>query len=217
MITHSRYKNKEDAYPLIALLEKNLISYQIENISSSIDALFVGGTDLEDKIAIKIHASDSEKVELLNLQVAKNEVNFIDKSHYLFEFSNNELIEVIDSFDEWSKVDVALAQKILIDRNINMSDDLVEQMRNQKLSKLRQGEAGDKLWIAFGFFTAILGGFLSLILGNIYFKSKKTLPNGEQVYTYDEKTRNSGRLMSNIGLIVLAFWTCVFLLTFFAS
>lgn len=64
-------------------------------------------------------------------------------------------------------------------------------------------EHGNKTWIAIWFIIAFLGGLLSIIAGYTYAFSKKINSNGDKFYTYDKETRDSGKLILIIGVIVL--------------
>ncbi|MBC7873862.1 MAG: hypothetical protein H7Y01_07700, partial [Ferruginibacter sp.] len=57
---------------------------------------------------------------------------------------------------------------------------------------------GDSLYIVLAFISALLGGFIGIIAGVVYNRSKR---NG--YYFYDKKTREKGGLMIIIGAFVL--------------
>lgn len=41
---------------------------------------------------------------------------------------------------------------------------------------------------------------------------KKTLPNGESVFAYDENSREKGNKIFKVGLIMLVLWIAIFVL-----
>jgi hypothetical protein len=214
LITYKKFKTQEEANELIDLLKSNNIDYFVENISPSVDITFTGGTELDDKIAIKLKSTDFEKVDSLLNTIATENIGLVDKDHYLFDFSNDELYEILENFNEWSKTDFVLAQKILNDRGENISDEKVQELKIKKIDELRQPEKGHKGWLIFGFISAILGGLLAIFIGYHHFRFKKSIPTGEKVYAYDTKTRKTGLRIFFVGVIALIFWIIIWLIDF---
>jgi hypothetical protein len=54
-----------------------------------------------------------------------------------------------------------------------------------------------------GYISAFLGGVIGIAIGLNLWTMKKTLPNGERVYVYNENDRNHGKIMTVVGIIVL--------------
>ncbi|MCK4663414.1 MAG: hypothetical protein KAT68_11150 [Bacteroidales bacterium] len=214
LVTYRKYRTEEEAIALIDILKYNDIEYYIENISPAVDITFTGGTELEDKIAIKLKSTDFEKIDSLLSKIATDNIDMVDKDHYLFDFSDDELFEILGNYNEWSKTDFVLAQKILNERGKDISDEKVQELKNKKISELRQPEKGHKGWLIFGFVSAILGGLLGIFIGYHHFKFKKSIPTGEKVYAYDTETRRTGLRIFYIGLIAFIFWIIIWILDF---
>ncbi|MCT4602019.1 MAG: hypothetical protein N4A59_03795 [Marinifilum sp.] len=212
LVTYKKFKTEEESVPLVDILESNDISYHIENIASAVDITFTGGTELEDKIAVKLKAVDFERVDTLFQKIVADNLDLVDKDHYLFDFSNEELYEVLENYNEWSKTDFILAQKILTDRGQNVSNEEAQELRNKKIEKLRKAEKGHRGWLIFGFISAIFGGLLGIFIGYHHFKFKKTIPTGERIYAYDAQTRKRGLHIFYVGIVALIFWIIVWLL-----
>jgi len=212
LVTYKKYKTAEEAVPLVDLLKSNDVSYQIENIAPSVDITFTGGMELENKIAIKLKPIDFEKVETLLNKLALENIDLVDNDHYLFNFSDNELFEILENYNEWSETDFILAKKILNDRGKDITDEKVQELKNQKISELRKPEKGHKGWNIFGFVSAICGGLLGIFIGYHLYKFKKSIPTGEKVYAYDTKTRRIGFRIFLIGIVSLPFWIVIKLL-----
>lgn len=209
LVTYKKFKTEEEAVPLVDILKSNDISYQTENISAAVDMTFTGGTELEDKIAIKLKAADFERVGALFHKIAMDNLDLVENDHYLFDFSNEELYEILENYNEWSKTDFILAQKILADRGQGVSDEEVQELRNKKIESLRKAEKGHRGWLIFGFISAIFGGLLGAFIGYHHFKFKKTIPTGERVYAYDAQTRKRGLHIFYVGVVALIFWVFV--------
>lgn len=212
LVTYKKFKTEEEAIPLLDILKLNEISYETENIASTVDITFTGGTELEDKIAIKLKATDFERVDSLFHKIAVDNLDLVDKDHYLFDFTNEELYEVLENYNEWSKTDFLLAQKILNDRGQGVSNEDVQELRNKKIESLRKAEKGHRGWLIFGFISAIFGGLLGICIGYHHFKFKKTIPTGERVYAYDVQTRKRGLQIFYVGIVALIFWIFIWLM-----
>lgn len=189
-------------------LETTLNTHGIDSVLgdnvSSIDATISGsGSTLQNQIEIRIKSSDFEKAEAILEKNAENLINEIDKDYYLFQFKDEELYEILLKSDEWSSFDYTLAQKILIERGKSIDQDLLNSLKNERLKLLAQPEGNQKPWIILGYIFSFLGGALGLIIGYFLWTSKKTLPNGQKVYSYSAKDRKQGKYIFYIGLIVI--------------
>lgn len=57
--------------------------------------------------------------------------------------------------------------------------------------------------IQWGYLLAITTGVFGIIIGSSLLKSKKTLPDGQKVYTYSENNRAHGKNILLLGSIIL--------------
>jgi hypothetical protein len=214
LVTYKKYKTEEEAILLIDLLKSNDIDYAVEDISPAVDITFTGGTALGDKIAIKLKYTDFEKIDSVLNKVAVDNIDLVEEDHYLFGFSDDELFEILENYNEWGKTDFILAQKILNDRGGDVSNEKVQEFKDRKIAELSQPEKGHKGWLVFGFISAILGGFLGIFIGYHHFRFKKRIPTGEKIYAYDTETRITGLRIFYVGMIALVFWITIWLLDF---
>ena len=113
-----------------------------------------------------------------------------------------ELYDILLKSDEWNKFDYSLAQKILRDRGKNIDKELLDSLKKQRLEDLAKPDENQKPWIIAGYVFALLGGFLGLIIGYFLWTSKKTLPNGQKVYSYSSNDRKHGKYIFYIALII---------------
>tara|TARA_B110000196_G_C20864549_1_gene529011 strand:- start:3 stop:656 length:654 start_codon:yes stop_codon:yes gene_type:complete len=204
-ITFHKFNLLEDAQELISTLKKNDIKVQIEDTSPPVDITFSGNT-LQNEIRIKVKQSD---VGIANQILEKQAEQLIDKfpnDYYLYDFTDNELIEIIEKSDEWSKEDYMLSQKILKDRGREISKEEIEKIKQKRIEDLRTPEKGHIGWLIFGFISAILGGLLGIFIGWFHWDFKKTDPTGQQFYAYDQQTRKTGQIIFWIGLVATIYW-----------
>lgn len=204
-ITFQRFNLKEDAVELATFLKENEIEYRIEDTSSSLDSNF-GNSQASKDYLIKLKKTDFEKADALLLQLSSNLVETIGNDHYLHEFTDDELKEIIVKKDEWSHFDYLLSQKILKERGQEILPEEIEKHRKQRLEDLAKPEERQTTWIIIGYIFALLGGFMGIFIGWYLKTHRKTLPNGDRVFNYTESDRNHGNRILIISIISLLFW-----------
>lgn len=207
-----KYPTLEQVKDLETLLNQNNIATEIADNIPPVDSSFSGST-LQNQYEIKIQLTDFEKAEKVLDENAENLIDQIDKDYYLFSFSDDELYEILLKADEWNEFDYKLAQKILIQRGKSVDTELLKALKKQRIELLAKPEENQKSWIMAGYIFAILGGFLGILIGYSLWTSKKSLPNGQKVYSYDEKDRVHGKNIFYIGLIILPFYVIIRILT----
>ena len=196
-----KFPTLEQAIELKDLLKESGIESVLADNVPPVDVTFTGNT-LQNEIEIRIKQSDFKKAEGVLEKNAEDLIDQIDKDYYLFEFSDEELYEVLLKSDEWNAFDYTLAQKILKQRGKSVDKELLNSLKNERLKDLAKPEGNQKPWIIGGYLFSILGGFLGLIIGYFLWTSKKTLPNGQKVYSYSENDRKHGKYIFYIGLII---------------
>ncbi|HAM97038.1 MAG TPA: hypothetical protein DCQ26_00350 [Marinilabiliales bacterium] len=212
LVTYSKCKTTEEAGELIELLKQHAINYLLEPIPEPPLVTYTGKDDKADILAIKIKPADFEKVDQLLNQAATENIEKLDSDYYLFEFTDAELFEILERFDEWSREDVLLAQKLLNARGTPVTDEKVQELKNKRIARLRQPEKGRTGWLVFGFICTLLGGLLGIFIGYHHYQFKKIIPTGEKVYAYDTKTRKTGKQVFYAGILGLVAWFVLWML-----
>ncbi|AXT59167.1 hypothetical protein D1816_01985 [Aquimarina sp. AD10] len=196
-----KYSTLDQAKQIESLLSKEGIESIIADNAPTIDSTF-GASPLNNEIEIRIKQIDFEKAEKILEKQAQNLITEVANDYYLFEFTNEELYEILLKSDEWSEFDYTLSQQILRDRGKSINTELLNSLKTERLKQLSKPEENQKSWIFAGYFFSIIGGMLGLIIGYFLWTSKKTLPNGQKVYSYSEKDRKQGKYIFYIGLVV---------------
>lgn len=196
------FSNIEQATELQDALNEIGIDTVIDDNSPPVDVTFTGGGTINTKIEIRIKQSEFQRAEQVLEKLAEQSLNDIDPNYYLFDFSNEELYDILLKSDEWNMFDYTLAQKLLKERGKSIDKDLIESLKKQRLEELAKPDENQKPWIIAGYVFALLGGFLGLIIGYFLWTSKKTLPNGQKVYSYSAKDRRQGKYIFYIALII---------------
>jgi hypothetical protein len=201
--TYEKFFNPEQAEPVLAILKEHNITYEFLKIGKTVDAVIAGET-LNYDYELKIASSQFELVNQLLLEKIKINMDDVDPDYYLFSFSDAELVEILKKPDEWGRQDYIIARQLLQSRDVHYSDEELTNLKKERLQVLARPEKEGRAWIYAGYFFSAFGGFFGVIIGLALWQTTKVLPNGDKVYTYDQKTRNNGRLIVFISLIVFA-------------
>jgi hypothetical protein len=201
-VTYQKFSNKAEAMEIADLLKKNDIEFFVEDDSLDFDPSFANNETTKE-YRIKLQQQDFRKADEVMFRITENQLKDVDKDYYLFEFSDEELFEILARSDEWSKFDYLLAKQILKDRGREVEPQVLEELREQRIEELARPEESQSGWIVAGYIFAFLGGFLGVIIGWHLMVHKKTLPDGERVYGYSQGDRAHGRWIVTIGVICM--------------
>ena len=196
-----KFPTLEQANELKELLKENGIESLLSDNIPPVDVTFTGNT-LQNEFEVIIKQYDFKKATEILEKNAENLIDQIDKDYYLFEFTDEELYEILLKSDEWNEFNYTLAQKILKQKGKSVDKELLNSLKNERLKDLAKPEENQKPWIIAGYIFSLLGGFLGLIIGYTLWTSKKTLPNGQKVYSYLANDRKHGKYIFYIGLVI---------------
>jgi hypothetical protein len=205
LLTFRKFNDLALAQNLAAILADNGIEYLLEESPVLFNPTFATRTEMSTEYSVKISSADFTEATKL---IAAHESTFTDDveaDYYLFDFTTTELMEIIAKPDEWSSFDYALAKKILAQGGIPIDEAAEKRFSEKRIAELKQPERSETTWVTFGYVFAIIGGVLGFFIGWELWNSKKTLPNGEQVYTYTEGDRKHGKqifYLSALGLVI---------------
>ena len=213
-LTYQKFDDPALADALAETLRENEIEYIIQEESSGFDPSLSMSRAAVD-YAVKVRSEDFERIN--DLLVAQEEKNTeeVEKDYYLFTFTDDELMEVVTKADEWSTFDVVLARKLLAERGKSISDEAIAEIEEQRIEELKKPEKSQTAWIVFGYVVAFGGFFfipflffLGVFVGWYLASGKKTLPDGERVYTYIESDRRQGKIILVLAILVFASSLC---------
>ncbi len=110
-----------------SLLSENKVEFLIENISINFDPI-LSNNEFGKEYCIRIKKNDFEKANDILREKAKTEINEVQDDYYLLSYSNEELIDVIEKSDEWNKLDVELAHKLLKERGNEITTEQINEL-----------------------------------------------------------------------------------------
>jgi len=205
----------EEAKEISSILKKENIETIIKDNSLSFDPSFANNNLDNNYFILKIKKNDFEKANEILEDIAKKNLNDIDDNHYLFSFSDKELIDVLKKSDEWSKEDVLMAKDILNRRGKNISEKYITKLKKERIKKIRSGQKISKVTITFVFLCAIFPiniffFLISIFSGLLFWKYKKTDFEGKKYYAYNLRSRKLGFYIFITSVISNIFWAILF-------
>lgn len=202
---YRKFIYKDDALELVKILEENYIAYELAENSSKLDSSF-GGDINTKQYELKIRKGDFIEVEKIEEELVKNDLENVEKSYHLFDYSDEELIEIVTKKDEWNKFDYLLAQKILKERGKEINPELLNVINKQRIESLAVQEESPVWLIIIGYASAFFAGFLGIFIGGFLMYYKKALPNGDRIYAFNRNDRSHGQNILIISAIAFFVW-----------
>ena len=203
-ITFRKFTDSVLANELVEQMAQHHIKYYMEENLAVINPLLAYNNDTSIEYSVKIKAADFERVNKFLKDNEGENINAIDKGYYLFDFTDDELIDLLSKADEWSSFDVALAQKILTERGKSVDEETISSLNKKRLEELKKTDPPQTFWIFLGYLAGIAGGILGIFIGWHLASFKKTLPDGERIYGYNENDRRHGKRIFYLSIIVFA-------------
>lgn len=202
---YRKFIYKDDALELVKILEENYIGYELTDNSSKLDSSF-GGDINTKQYELKIRKDNFIEVEKIEEELVKNDLENADETYHLFDYSDEELIEIVTKKDEWNKFDYLLAQKILKERGKEINPELLNVINKQRIESLAVQEQSPVWLIIIGYVSAFFAGFLGIIIGGYLMYYKKALPNGDRIYGFNRNDRSHGQNILIISAIAFFVW-----------
>jgi hypothetical protein len=202
LVKLKNFNTIEEANSAVELLEKNNIFLKLEKEELSEDSTFAGNTLLA-QICIKVKPEELETAQNLISELEEVNIDKLEPDYYLFEFTDEELIDMLKKPDEWSLNDFHWAQEILKQRGKEPEKAQIEIWKKERLKFLSQPEDVTSRHINTAYFFCVLGGIIGIVMGRHINSFKKTLPNGQKVYNYTDESRKKGLSIALFGTVCL--------------
>jgi len=217
LLTFQKIKDPEVAKDLEEKLSEAGIYFETETEDKFFDPSFSGDV-IKREINIKISPSDFAKANKAMDEYYKLQVEHVGHDHYLFDFSDEELKEILAKSDEWGHLDYQLAQFILKERGKEVNTEMLESLKQRRKKELSKPEKSQHWLAIWGYFAVAIspflnnmprfaGFFLAIFIGWILSNGKRTLPDGDVVYMYGQSDRLQGKIIMVAGtLLLIAFY-----------
>jgi hypothetical protein len=198
-LTFKIFPDKVSAEDFSEVLKLAGIDYYIEEDALVFDASYANNP-LSKDYAIKVRHSDFKSAGKAYDDYFAGQVGQAPPEHYLFNFSDEELLEVLARPDEWGPFDYQLSKEILRQRGIEVSDHKIAILKAERYKQLAKPESESVSNIAAYYIISIIFFPVGIIIGWTWGYSKKQLPDGYKVYAYNEKVRSHGRTIFLISI-----------------
>ncbi len=209
-ITYKTFNDADLARQTGELLKKNGIPCEIEDYRHVFDVSFAYNT-IDPNISLKLQAKDFVKARAILETYYNDALPAVNKDYYLFDFTNDELLSLLSKPDEWGEFDFKLAQYILKERGVETNTRMINSFFQERKASLSVQETVTSRYIPSSYISALTGGFFGFVNGYNLAFSKKTLYDGEQVFTYNKETRIHGHKILWLSSLSLVVWILVIL------
>lgn len=199
-LTYQKFNDQAAASELAQFFGENGLAYELEDSSINFDVSFAYN-EINKEFRVKLRGNDFKRADELLQELSKKSIELADESHYLYQFSDEELIDLLQKADEWNAFDVALAKDILKQRGKELNNNTLQQFRSERLAVLSEPQKANWVWVFTGYLLAVLGGLLGFFIGWHLINHKKTLPSGESIQAYTDADRKNGYNILALGII----------------
>jgi hypothetical protein len=200
LVTLRTFNTLEEASAVVELLEKNKIHYLVEKTEVPIEVV-LPGENLDTELLVKVKPEAFEAAKTLLEELEEIGIEKLDKDYYLFDFTDQELIELLQKSDEWSLKDYLWAQEILKQRGKEVDKSLLNEWNDKRLAFLATPEKVTPKYLMLAYLFCFAGGWIGFFMGRHVRAFKKLLPNNQKVFAFDEESRVKGKKIESIGLI----------------
>jgi len=203
LLTFQKFNDRQLAQDMADILAEGGIEYLLEKTPVTFDPFYRTRTEASDEFLLKIAGTDFERATDIINDYEKQFIDHVPTDHYLFSFTNDELLDLVAKRDEWSAFDYELARKILAGRDIIITENQDAEFQEKRIEELKQHADIPGWHIIIGYLFACLGGAFGLIFGLYILSAKKILPNGEVFYQYNDRNRQHARIMIGVAIVVI--------------
>ena len=140
--TFQQFSDPGLASAIAEKLEAQQIECVVEKVKPLLEPSFFRNT-VEQTIHLKVRAVDLDDAHKALEDYYRHQLQDVDPGYYLFSFSDIELLEIVAKPDEWGHFDYVLARALLADRGLEIPDETIEQMKQQRLRQLAKESVMD--------------------------------------------------------------------------
>lgn len=199
--TFRRFHSAEEAEELVTFLQENAYDAVVEKDATNFDPSFSNNDYENVEYLVKIPSHQFEAAEELMEESFGLSLDDIEPSHYIFDFTDQELLDILKKQDEWSSTDRGLAKELLAKRGKTVTKAELDEWKKKRLTELSKPVKLDTSLMIMGYLMAIAGSVVGIAIGIYIKRHKKILPDGNQVYVYSEEDRAHGNYMIALAII----------------
>jgi len=212
-LTFQKFNDPGLADSICELLRSQCIDCRVANEAPTFD-VSCANNKIDPTYHLKVPSGDFVRAHAALEAYYARQLNTLDPDYYLFAFSDDELLDIIQHPDEWGALDYALAKHLLAQQGKPVTPEQEAATQEHRLAELSKTEPAHTQWIFFAYLLAVVFGLGGFFLGYAMAFSKKNLPNGQQVFVYSPGDRRHGRRVMVISAITFFYWLWVILAGF---
>ncbi|BAV06431.1 hypothetical protein SAMN05421788_10789 [Filimonas lacunae] len=196
-----KFTDLETAEDFATELRANDISYHLIDHNNATNVKVEGYNTIQIAIELNIAEHDFPRAQQVLDRYYEESIKKIDPSYYLFEFSTEELKDIIAKPFEWGRLDYYLARHLLKQKGIEVTDEEVQQIKAERLQEMSKIEKVSQGKIVAGYLFAVLLPLAGLFIGFTIYYNRKLLPTGERFYLHTEDDRKNGQRILQLGVV----------------
>lgn len=195
--TYRVFYNQAEAETFANRLQKLGVSCAVVEDSVVMDQNIIGVAS-DTLFRVKVMQGDFGRANALLFEEASKEITSVPDGHYLVDFTNEELRDVIAKPFEWSAGDRVIAGMIL-----NTRGSEPEPVRESYDGPEFQPRVWTTKQLAMAYATLLILGLGGFVIGLTMWRAKKTLPNGRIIFSNSETDRNHGIVLFILGILIV--------------
>lgn len=202
--TFHTFYNVEEARAFVDSLKYNMIDYYCSDNMKQFNPSFSDMAAVTQSYIVKMAVEDFEQAEALLNAMYAEQASKVRRDYHYFRLDNDALLAHLGSLDKITKLEEAIARRVLAERGVEVNEELIANIQAQRLAELAKPEKIGKLWLVLGYVFLFIGnGVFTIIIGWQLMTYKKELPDNRQVFVYDRETRKHGKTLLILGALVL--------------
>ncbi len=178
-LVFQQFSDAAVADAVASVLKQNGIEFLLSDNHKILDPAYTNNALTVD-ISLQIKKDDFIKARTCLEEFYKTQVDNVDEDYYLFQFTDEELMELVAASDEWGYLDYQLALKILKDRGIEISPGVIDLLKSRRIKELEKPDHVPYMFCTLGIFRPYWVVFLALLLGWALPITKKHYPTDKE-------------------------------------
>ncbi|MFD2918349.1 hypothetical protein ACFS6H_01430 [Terrimonas rubra] len=205
-IVFKSLSNIEEAEKIGEELALHHIAYEIESPPQLLDRNFIGEQPMPEHY-IKLLPSDFTRANEIVESLYKNIAATVGKDYYLYDFSDEQVLDVVNHKSEWGDLNYYVALEILVKRGIPYDKQLTNVLEEEAAAIVPQPAKPFYLLLVYIILAVSfirpypyfsIGG---LIVGLFLYGASKTLKNGTRISYYNPNTRKNGMIIIAVSIL----------------
>jgi hypothetical protein len=202
-IAYKKFTDIGSSDEIIKLFTENNIECHIQG-GAFTNLNIVSHSPINFGITLNIKPSDFEMANSLLEQYYINEIEKVDITYYLFDYTDAELKEIVEKPYEWGEFDNHLARKILNERGVEVNEDIIQINAQANLTELTKIVTVSKFRIITGYLFSVIFPPYSMIFGLLIMNNRNVLPDGKKIYLHSEADRKQGKIIVLLSFFAAA-------------